>query len=334
MSGISKTISTTISSVTGGGETTTKRTQSEDSKSAEAEMDQLRTKFFEDWAKRKDVLIEGMSVEDRKYSKVQAAMKADEEAMKLKEDYETKKAELQKKIDEGIKWETTKKQESLEETKKIITEELAVTVQGQEDRLSELKNEEKLKLLGIVAGAEAENAARLKYQEEAAAAIEEHSEKIAADIKGAIPIDTEFGDLDGAIKAQEASAIKDMPLSTAKGIATPAIDLNAINLPGFGPQMKANAASVPAAVNKPAEKPASPGKRINPETGEEYTPADAAKPKENKPAQSGGKTAALEDVVKSLDMLNMTMNKLLAQSEDLGRKQISVMEKNPKNMYS
>jgi hypothetical protein len=98
--------------------------------------------------------------------------------------------------------------------------------------------------------------------------------------------------------------------------------------------MKANAASVPAAVNKPPERQASPGKKINPETGEEYSPVAEMKPKEEKPAQRGGKTAALEDVVKSLDMLNITMNKLLSQSEDLGRKQISAMEKNPKNMYS
>jgi len=331
MTEMSKTISTSISSMTGG-ESTTKRVQTDDSKSAEKEIDDLRTKFFEDWAKRKEVLIEGMAVEDRKYSKVQAAMKADETAVKMKEEYEKKKEELQKKVDDGINWETTKKQEALEETKKLITEELAITQQGQEARLSELSNEEKLKLIGIVSGAEAENEARLKYQAETVAAIEQHSEKIAADIKGALPIDTEFGDLDGAIKAQEATASEDITPKSA--IATPAIDLNAINLPGFGAQMKANAASVPAAVNKPAERQASPGKKINPETGEEYSPVAEMKPKEEKPAQRGGKTAALEDVVKGLDMLNITMNKLLSQSDDLGRKQITALEKNPKNMYS
>jgi hypothetical protein len=259
-------------------------------------------------------------------------MNSSDEGKALDEKYSALMKPLEKTIEDGIKWETTKKQESIDETKKLITEELAITQQGQEARLSELEAEEELKLIGFMNGAEAENEAREKYQAETAAAIEKHSGKIAADIKGAIPVDTEFGDLDGAIKAQQDNAAKDT--ASSGSIATPAIDLNAVNLPGFGAQMKANAASVPAAVNKPPERQASPGKKINPETGEEYSPVAEMKPKEEKPAQRGGKTAALEDVVKSLDMLNITMNKLLSQSEDLGRKQISAMEKNPKNMYS
>ena len=331
MAEMSKTISTSISSMTGG-ESTTKRVQSDDSKSAEKEMSELKSKFNEDMAARKNILIEGMAVEDRKFSKVQAVMKADDEAIKLKEEFSKKQEELQKKIADGITWETSKKQESLEETKKLVTEQLSVTVQGQEARLSELEKEEALKLIGVEQGAEAENEAReasSKHQAAILASMVTQTEKVAADIKSALPVDTEFGDSDGSIKAQQETA----STATASSV-TPAIDLNAINLPGFGAQMKANAASVPAAVNKSAEKQASPGKKINPETGEEYTPVSDAKPKEEKPAQRGGKTAALEDVVKGLDMLNITMNKLLSQSDELGRKQITALEKNPKNMYS
>ena len=329
LSSISKTISTSISSVTGG-ESTTKRVQSEDSKAAETDLKSVKNQYAEDRtalaAKFKEMMPDATVGERRR------AMNSSDESKALDEKYSALMKPLEKTIEDGIKWETTKKQESIDETKKLITEELAITQQGQEARLSELEAEEELKLIGFMNGAEAENEAREKYQAETAAAIEKHSGKIAADIKGAIPVDTEFGDLDGAIKAQQDNAAKDT--ASSGSIATPAIDLNAVNLPGFGAQMKANAASVPAAVNKPPERQASPGKKINPETGEEYSPVAEMKPKEEKPAQRGGKTAALEDVVKSLDMLNITMNKLLSQSEDLGRKQISAMEKNPKNMYS
>ena len=298
MAEMSKTISTSISSMTSG-ESTTKRVQTDDSKGAEKEMSELKSKFNEDMAARKNILIEGMSVEDRKFSKVQAVMKADDEAIKLKEEFSKKQEELQKKIADGITWETSKKQEAVEETKKLITEELAVTLQGQEARLSVIEKEEALKLIGIEQGAEAENAAREKYQK-----------------------DTSLLNM-AAMGGEEPSA-------AMAAAPTPAIDLNAINLPGFGAQMKANAASVPAAVNKPTEEA-----KAQADAKEQAGKTTAAvKDKEEKPAQRGGKTAALEDVVKGLDMLNITMNKLLSQSDDLGRKQITALEKNPKNMYS
>jgi cell fate (sporulation/competence/biofilm development) regulator YlbF (YheA/YmcA/DUF963 family) len=289
-----------------GGESTTKRVQSDDSKSAEKEMSELKSKFNEDMAARKNILIEGMAVEDRKFSKVQAVMKADDEAIKIKEEFSKKQEELQKKIADGITWETSKKQESVEETKKLVTEQLAVTLQGQEARLSEIEKEEALKLIGIEQGAEAEKAAREKYQK-----------------------DTSLLNM-AAIGAEEPEASMGAGKYSAPIAATPAIDLNAINLPGFGAQMKANAASVPAAVNKPAEEA-----KAQADAKEQAAKAPAAKSQaDDKPAQRGGKTAALEDVVKGLDMLNITMNKLLSQSDDLGRKQITALEKNPKNMYS
>jgi hypothetical protein len=362
MAAISKDISTTISSVSGGNATTTRSVQNEESLAASKELAAVK----EQYAAERETLLQKTKTQlgpDAGSRQIRNAMREGDEGKALEEKYSALRSSLEKKIEDGIKWEVSTKESALDDTKKIIADELAITQQGQAERLSELSAkeklkllgltagaeaeslarqkyqaerlselsaEEKLKLLGLTAGAEAESLARQKYQDEAVAAVEKNSQKIAADIKGAIPIDTEFGDLDGAIKAQEEQANK----AAAATKSTPAIDLNAINLPGFGAQMKANAASVPAAVNKPAEKQASPGKKINPETGEEYTPVAETKPKEEKPAQRGGKTAALEDVVKSLDMLNITMNKLLSQSDELGRKQISATEKNSKNMYS
>ena len=365
MTEMSKTISTSISSMTGG-ESTTKRVQSDDSKSAEKEMSELKSKFNEDMAARKNILIEGMSVEDRKFSKVQAVMKADDEAIKLKEEFSKKQEELQKKIADGITWETSKKQESLEETKKLVTEQLSVTVQGQEARLIELEKEEALKLIGVTQGAEAENEARSRYQKEIAEGTKKLiTEQLAVTLQGqearlseiekeeALKLigieqgaeaekaarekyqkDTSLLNM-AATGSEEPEAAMGAGKYSAPIAATPAIDLNAVNLPGFGAQMKANAASVPAAVNKTAAD--SDTARENAKfqrKADENKEQAANKSKEEQPTQRGGKTAALEDVVKGLDMLNITMNKLLSQSDDLGRKQITALEKNPKNMYS
>ena len=361
MAEMSKTISTSISSMTSG-ESTTKRVQTDDSKSAEKEMSELKSKFNEDMAARKNILIEGMSVEDRKFSKVQAVMKADDEAIKLKEEFSKKQEELQKKIADGITWETSKKQESLEETKKLVTEQLSVTVQGQEARLIELEKEEALKLIGVTQGAEAENEARSRYQKEIAEGTKKLiTEQLAVTLQGqearlseiekeeALKLigieqgaeaekaarekyqkDTSLLNM-AATGSEEPEAAMGAGKYSAPIAATPAIDLNAVNLPGFGAQMKANAASVPAAVNKPAEE-AKAQADAKEQAGK--TTAAAKDKEESKPAQRGGKTAALEDVVKGLDMLNITMNKLLSQSDELGRKQITALEKNPKNMYS
>ena len=131
---ISKNISTSISSsVAGGSSTSGKMTQSDDSKAAEKELDALWKQFGDDWSKRKDQVIEGMDVEDRKFSKVQAAMKADETAMKIKEEYEKKKAELQKKIDDGLKWEMTAKEAAVDETEELLSRELLMLKQSGAD---------------------------------------------------------------------------------------------------------------------------------------------------------------------------------------------------------
>jgi hypothetical protein len=110
---------TTETSTSGGGETTTTRKQSDASKAAEQELADLWQKFGTDWQKRKEVLIEGMAVEDRKFSKVQAAMKGDVEAQRIKEEYEAKRAELQKKVDDGISYEIETKKEAANQAKII-----------------------------------------------------------------------------------------------------------------------------------------------------------------------------------------------------------------------
>jgi hypothetical protein len=91
---------------------------------------------------------------------------------------------------------------------------------------------------------------------------------------------------------------------------------------------------VAPAVNKPRE--ASPGKKINPETGEEYTPVSGgATPKADKKgsAPSQGKTATLDDVVKELAMLNTKIASLTEETKQIGSKQERATRASSQNIY-
>jgi hypothetical protein len=255
LSSISKEISTTISSsVTGGGSSTSQRVQSNDSKDAEKEIDDLRTKFFEDWAKRKEVIIEEMSAEDRKFSKVQAAMKADETAMKIKEDYEKKKAELQKKVDDGIKWEISAKEAAVEETKKVLT--------SSADEITAAMKEK------LVTGR----------------AISEESAKTVA---GGMSFESMFNPVRTSAQSMMEKFGKE------------------------NEQKKADEAK--AAADKAAAKPENVEKKAD------------SKPM---PATASKADSTLNDVVNSLNKLNMMMGQLVSQSEDLGKKQLRASKAN------
>lgn len=288
LSSISKDIATSFSSVSGGGSTTTQRNQSAESSSAEQEMAALTKKFRNDFDERKKVLVEGMAVEDRKYSNVQKAMKADEIAVKLKEDYQAKQAEIQKKIDAGITWETTKKEEQLAVTKKIVTDEIAAknVPAGTFDP-------------NINDGGKAHREGEREYaQKFAAEGNLRNIDKLNADFDKALGIKSPAGSATEASTAGKTSTPR-----------LPAMDLNAINLPGFGPGIKAKAANV--AAPKPESQPAADTKK----------PADA--PGSAKPQGStSGKESTLNDVVASLNTLNTKMGQLIAQNEELGAAQI------------
>jgi hypothetical protein len=99
---------------------------------------------------------------------------------------------------------------------------------------------------------------------------------------------------------------------------------------------KSTAAATP---DKPAEKQASPGKKINPETGEEYTPVGDAKPGDKsgdkKGAAGGGeKAATLDDVVKSINALNTKMGQLIAVNEDGHKASAKAAKSGSNNLYA
>ena len=202
----------------------------------------------------------------------------------------------------------------------------------------------------------------------------ESIDKVSADISDAIPYD-EFGDLDGAIAKQQsatqidnkeaefnkireeqgaeaeakarqqavkAGAMKEVvagssPTATqGRGITADSITIGPNGMPVAKP--KSTAAAVP---DKPAEKKASPGKAINPETGEEYTPlselekqAGATKAAPPKPAGGGDKAATLDDVVKSLNALNTKMGQLIDVNETGHKASAKAAKSGSANLYN
>ena len=217
-------------------------------------------------------------------------------------------------------------------------------------------------------------------------------DQVYADIDDAMPIDTEFGNLEGAMKAAQERMYPDTEFGDLDGAMkyaanqTPATenvfdpgqtfnagdehvfdptadamrslvegsspttaqagDSNKISMDSFTMSKngmpifkpKSTASAVPS---KPAEKQASPGKAINPETGEEYTPlselekqAGATKADAPKSAGSSGKAATLDDVVKSLNALNTKMGQLIDVNETGHKASAKAAKSSSANLYS
>jgi hypothetical protein len=128
LSSMTKSISTSISSVSGGGSTTTKQVQSEDSKAAEKELASVR----EQMQAERMALREKLKAQIGDGSKlggnaVAKEMRVGEEGKGIAEKYKAIMEPLQKQIDAGISFETTKKAAAIEETTKMVSEQVAIT---------------------------------------------------------------------------------------------------------------------------------------------------------------------------------------------------------------
>jgi hypothetical protein len=138
-------------------------------------------------------------------------------------------------------------------------------------------------------------------------------------------------------KAPTGGAMKDVaagssPTATqSRGITMDSFTIGPNGMPIAKP--KSTSAATP---EKPAEKQASPGKKINPETGEEYTPVGDAKPADKKTAAAGGdsKAATLDDVVKSINALNTKMGQLIAVNEDGHKASAKAAKSGSNNLYA
>ena len=134
---ISKTISTTISSSTGGGSTTTSRVQNDDSKRAEKELQTTK----EQYATERQALLEKTRAEmgpDASRGDVRRAINGSEEGKALEEKYKAAMDPLYKRIESGISWEVSTKQEAAEETKKTV-EQTVTNTKNASDAVSAIR---------------------------------------------------------------------------------------------------------------------------------------------------------------------------------------------------
>jgi hypothetical protein len=107
-SGIKKifdSVSTTISSVTGGGSTTTKRVQSDDSKSAEKELSAAKEQFQIEKQALREKIKEQLGPNASRGDMTKAAMSSDE-GINIFKQYNEKFNTLSKQIDAGISYQT------------------------------------------------------------------------------------------------------------------------------------------------------------------------------------------------------------------------------------
>lgn len=316
LSSISKTINTSIS----GGNTTISRSQTEDSISAEKELKTVKEQYAAERtalaAKFKEAMPDATVGERRR------AMNASDESNSLNSKYDALMKPLEKKIESGIAWETTKKTEQVENTKALVSDELLFVNLSNAALLEETKS----------------------LEEDKAKIIQDSSEKIKADITNSFPVDTEFGDLDGAIAKNKADddfrAAKDafdsaVPEKINDPSAMP--KKNMADLMGglsFSPTGMPIMKSVDA-----AKKSITSPKPADPEAAKE---AAAAKAKEEakkttsdkKSESSTTKESTLSDVVSQLNTLNKQMGQLLAQQEDLSRKQVNAVKSNNSNILA
>ena len=146
LSGISKSISTSISSVSGGGSTTNRRVQSDDSKSAEKELasvqEQMQAERNVLRQKLKDTIGDGSKSGGNAVAK---EMRIGDESKAIADKYNAIMEPLKKQINAGISSETVR-EEAKAETIKIIDEQIAITKTGNSTIADVYRNNSKSKL--------------------------------------------------------------------------------------------------------------------------------------------------------------------------------------------
>ena len=299
LSSLSKEISTSVSSVTSGS-SITQRTQTDDSKKAQEELNELKKQAnAEKEAVREKIKSQlGPDATNREKHK---AVRDSDELKGLEEKYNSLMEPLQKKIEAGIKWETETKSEQVEETKNFVKE--------QADLL-------KISNTDILAIQESTNEEKLGKEKEASKAVLDELAKTGDLIPATIDVPDS---IDTASKTKSIEPPLAPKFDKSK-FTMPSMDQLTIGPDGM-PKISAKpqAQTIPAAV-KPAEKQASPGKKINEETGEEYTPVGDAKKSDKKTAVTETKTATLDDVAKLLSSLNTTMKQIASAASETNNK--------------
>lgn len=323
LSSLSKEISTSVSSVTSGS-TTTRTVQNDDSKAASKELANVK----EQYAAERQALLEKTKAQlgpDAGPRQLRTTMRDSDEGKAIEEKYKALKAPLYKQIEEGIRWEIEKKSEQVEETKTFVKEQaeilkvsnsdlLTIAATGstekidiEKESLIEAQKIAELRLIGIQQGAEAEENARKE-------SLKLLTVTATGTTSGTTPITK------GIDSKAIASSMPAVPKFDKSKFTMPSMDQLTIGPDGM-PKISAKpqAQTIPAAV-KPAEKQTSPDKKINEETGEEYSPTAETKKTDKKTAATETKTATLDDVAKLLTSLNTTMKQIASAASETNNK--------------
>lgn len=167
------------------------------------------------------------------------------------------------------------------------------------------------------------------------------------DLEGAMkrqaPVDTEFGDLDGAIAKNK----EDDDLRAAKAAWDSAVpeklDMSSVSKASQSKVPNLDAISfgpngMPVFKQIDAAKQSLNKDATDTSDKKKTDAADANKPKtetkEDKTAAPGKKEATLSDVVASLNQLNTKMGQLITQQADIGNKQVRATKSNSSNLYT
>ena len=198
--------------------------------------------------------------------------------------------------------------------------------------------ESRLRMIGVKEGAEAEMKARKE------AAKEVKIQEPTAGKPGGVATAKE-------VKIQEPTAGKSGGVATAKDPSqmtteeliardsknvqnrTAKVDLNALQLPGFGPQMKFSASGAAAEAKKKEEDAKAAEAKKTEEAKKKEDDTKSEKKTEGKSAGPGTKSATLDDVVKKLDALNSSMHKLIDTHVSVGKQQVNAVKSTSGNMY-
>ena len=303
LSTISKDISTTISSsVAGGGSSSISRKQSKESKNAEDELQVVKDKYVDERsalaAKFAETMPESSARDRRK------AMNESDEGKALNAKYEALMKPLEKKIEDGIKWEMNAKETAVDQTEELMSKELLMLKeQGLEKLAITELNEEEIAEMLKQSGADLNdfyvdmNGDLKNWADETASAFDE------------------FAGVDKAVADQKALSEPVMPKNFNE-VRTSSADMQA----QFDKEkierkkIEDDAAKAKAEEKKPGAK-------------------EAPKGAPGAPGAAASKAATLDQVVEALMLLNSNMSQLLTQSESLGKKQIKASKSGSGNIY-
>jgi hypothetical protein len=412
LSTMSKSISTSISSVTGGKESSVKLSADDITdltkpfKKSFAEISSGFDEFISDSSnivkengeQIKADITDALPVKEMAAKQQEFHSQFTESQQKIIDDYkgysEENRSFHAQALEAGIKEDTetaqiiakriSKMKADIGDRQATEEEQKALENEAANKAMFEQQVEKKKEMLDVMQNlgdysAKREQELKQKSINDALADMEKQTATIKSDISAALPVDTEFGDLDGAIAKNKADdEIAAMEKQTAiLQLKAAGIDVEAMEAEAEKERQAAWDSAVPEKINDEAaapkksigdmmagltvgpngmpimrsidsakqtltQKTPSPGKKINPDTGEEYTPVEELEKQQGKKtttekkseSKAAGKEATLSDVVTALNTLNTKMAQLIEVNEVGHKSTAKATKSNAGNIYA